>query len=140
MGRRGDGKDDDWRRKRDREDESEREFEQKRIRERGIVPSGKSAGTENLSADPGQRLSELLDRVGPLLEQLNNLYAMFIAGVERRPPIERRQVLEAMIQQIGGLPKPTPAISFRVQTVLTSFNSHRDRWDKMLRDRENGKR
>ena len=110
------------------------------MRDRGVVPSGKNVGTENLSVDPAQRLSELLDRVGPMLEQLNNLYAMYFSGVERRPPIERRQVLEAMIQQIGALPKPTPAISFRVQTVLTSFNSHRDRWDKMLRDRENGKR
>jgi hypothetical protein len=140
MGRRGDGRDDDWRKKRDREDESERDFEQKRMRDRGIVPSGKGLATEGLSSDPAQKLLELLDRSGPLMEQLNNLYAMYMAGVEKRPPIERRQVLESIMQQIAGLPRPTPAIQFRVQTVIASFNTHRDRWDKLLRDRENGKR
>ncbi len=140
MGRRGDGRDDDWKRRREREDESEREHEQKRIRDRGVVPSGRNLGTEGLSSDPGQKLLELLDRAGPMMEQLNNLYAMFFAGVEKRPPIERRQVLEAVMQQIAGLPRPTPALAFRVQTVMASFTAHRDRWDKQLRDRENGKR
>jgi hypothetical protein len=140
MGRRGDGRDDDLRRRREREDESEREFEQKRIRDRG-VPSKTGGFTDTTaSADPGQKLLELLDRAGPMMEQLNNLYGMFFSGAEKRPPVERRQILDSVMQQITGLPRTTPALQFRVQTVISSYNAHKDRWDKMMRERELGRR
>ena len=139
MGRRGDGRDDDWRKRREREDESEREFESKQVRSRGVEHPGRH-GIETQSSDPTQKLIELMDRSGPMMEQLNNLYAMYLSGVERRPPIERRQVLDAVMQQISGLPRPTPALQFRVQTVLASYTAHKDRWDKLMRERENGRR
>jgi hypothetical protein len=139
MGRRGDGRNDDWRRRREREEESERELESKQARSRGVEHPGRH-GIETQSSDPKQKLIELMDRSGPMMEQLNNLYAMYLSGVERRPPIERRQVLDALMQQISGLPRPTPALQFRVQTVLASYTAHKDRWDKLMRERENGRR
>ncbi len=139
MGRRGDGRDDDWRKRREREDESEREFESKQVRSRGVEHPGRH-GIETQSSDPTQKLIELMDRSGPMMEQLNNLYAMYLSGVERRPPIERRQVLDALMQQISGLPRPTPALQFRVQTVLARYPAHKDRWDKLMREREQGRR
>jgi len=140
MGTRGGGRDDDFKRRREREDESEREFEQKRIRDRGVSSTPGGFSDTTTSTDPTQKLSELMDRAGPMMEQLNNLYGMFFAGVEKRPPVERRQILDSVMQQISGLPRPTPALQFRVQTVISTYNSHKDRWDKLLREREQGRR
>lgn len=81
-------------------------------------------------------IDALIRQVEPLLEQLNNLYAMYLSGHERRPPIEKRGLLDTLIARVMDGAKATPAVRFRVQTLYSSYLSHRDRWEKMLKQKE----
>ncbi len=122
--------DDAWRRYREREDESDspKTGPEKAGTAAPITTSGDSAG-----------IDQILRLIEPLIEQTNNLYAQYVAGVERRPPIEKRKQLDSMAAQLLAHPKPTSASKFKAQTVLTRYQIHRDRWDKLLRDLEDGK-
>jgi len=138
-------RDDDWRRKRDREDEEDQEFERKQNLKqgggKGPLPGRRDAfaGTPS-GGDDNQKLVDLLDRIPPMIEQLNNLYNMFFSGAERLPPVERRSLLDAAVIQLTNLPKPTPALVFRATNLLQTYNTNRDRWDRKLRELETGTR
>jgi hypothetical protein len=131
------------RREREREDESDKagatpetSLAQKR--------SGIASPTANAKAMAGdgsvEKLLELFSRVEPLIEQCNNLYNQYRAGIERRPPIERRQHLDQVMLTLQMMNKPTPAYQFRFATLQTSYTTHRDRWDRLIKDLEAGKK
>jgi len=105
----------------------------------GDQGSGKGFTTEKPEQSEGAKLDELLQRAEPLIEQLNNLYAIYFAGVEKLPPNERRQQLEALMSQLSVMHKPNPTYRFRVDTLVTRFVTYKDRWDKLLKDLESGK-
>ena len=144
MGRRDGG--DDWRRKREREDEQDADFERKRNLKQGGAPGALPGSKRDSFAGPApagddnQKLTDLLDRIPPMIEQLNNLYNMYFSGAERLPPIERRSLLDAAVLQLTNLPKPTPALTFRATNLIQTYNTNRDRWDRKLRELETGTR
>lgn len=134
--------DDAWRRYREREEEAEGDEEGLSLKERrtgGAAPVPGPGG----KTQPGRVLTSPLDRqieqAQTLIDQVGALMKMYVAGIERLPPIEKRKQLEAIIIQIQNAAKPTNAMQFRAGTLLASYNTHKDKWDRTLRDLETGK-
>lgn len=115
-------------RRREREDEAERLEEEKREKLAEAIET----------PDP-TRILELMDRIEPLLEQVNMLYLQYVRGTEKRPPLERRKQLDQIMNTITLMGKPTQAIQFRYNSIHSTYVSYRDKWERMLKDLENGK-
>ena len=121
-------RDEDWRerkRRRDEEDEAES----------GAVPQGR----EEISGASSEKVDELLLRADPIIDQVHGLYNQYLAGVESRPPIERRKQLDQLMASLLLMHKPTAGLQFRFQTVQSKYATYRDRWDRLMADLESGK-
>lgn len=138
MGRRNSDDSDAWRRLREREDAEEREREKASDREEAQANRPGFKIPQKLDAELA-RIEELLDRAEPLIEQLENLYKIYLAGIEKRPPIERRTYLDRTMEMITVMAKPTRALQFRCNTLHARYVTHKDRWDKLLKAYEGGK-
>jgi hypothetical protein len=88
---------------------------------------------------PSQVINGLLGDIEPMIEQVNTLYRMFGAGVERLPPTQKRAQLQRLVDQLLATPKPTPTIRFRVGATIGKYNTMRDKWDRLMKDIESGK-
>lgn len=133
-------KDDAWRRFREREDEQDANQEAPTLREKrlntGLAPKPGAAS----AAVPTQDIEKLIQLIEPLIEQVGNLYAQYFAGLEKRPPVEKRQLLDSSVAQLVATPKTTPSMQFRAQTIIQRHQTHKERWDRMLKENEKGKR
>ncbi|MEN9724144.1 MAG: hypothetical protein RJB38_2130 [Pseudomonadota bacterium] len=143
---------DGWSRLREREEEDEREREeelQSQLLKNRLQPGGQSKGAAAgdlareaaslQSSGLSEKFVQLLDRIEPLLEQVHLLYGQYFGGVERLPPIERRKHLDQTMHSLSLMPKPTPALQFRFNTVQSRFRSYTEQWDRRLRELESGK-
>ena len=92
-----------------------------------------------LKTQGDSKLDELIGRADPMIEQLQNLYAQFMAGALKIPPIENRKQLQALMDRIAAEGKPTLALQFRAQGITAKFNTYKERWDKLLQNLEDGK-
>jgi hypothetical protein len=88
---------------------------------------------------PSQVINGLLSDIEPMIEQVNTLYRMFSAGVERLPPTQKRAQLQRLVEQLHAAPKPTPTLRFRVGAVVGKYNTMREKWDRLMKDIEAGK-
>jgi hypothetical protein len=138
--------DDPWKRMREREDErdaeeaaSQQSLSQKRKAANAaeLAPPVIKPGSIDMSTE---KLLETLKLVEPMIEQVNNLYNQYIAGVEKRPPVERRKQLDNFMSVIQNIAKPTQGLMFKCNTLLAHYQAHKDRWERMLRDLEKGAR
>src|SRR4051794_29085650 len=122
--------DDGWKRRREREQEREEEDERERLAKlEGVKPGKASTGSPG---SPDDKLSDLISRADGMIEQVNNLYNMFAAGVERLAPVERRKQLEQVMLSAQMISKPTQAALFKYSNILSKYQTHKDRWDKLL--------
>lgn len=119
----------DWRRRREREDEEEREEELKKEKESPSFSSGVSS----------EKLVELLERADVLIEQLTHLYNMYFAGAERLPPVEKRKQLDQIMLSVTYAAKPTPSLLFKCNGMVSRYSTHKEKWDRMIKDLESGK-
>jgi hypothetical protein len=73
------------------------------------------------------------------LKRLEAEYNGFFSGRERRPPLQTRARVEALVKRLdrGGL--DTSADRFRFQTLQARFQAFIDLWDRGLRAREEGR-
>ena len=116
------------RRRRAREDEKEEEeFNAKKEKQ------------QTSSVPDSAHFEDLMSRLEPMIDQVDSLYIQYVKGVERRPPLERRKTLDQLMATVSMMGKPTQGAQFRYNTLHASYNTHRDKWDKMLRDLEAGK-
>ncbi len=83
-------------------------------------------------------LDGLLAQVSPLLEHLDRLYNMYLAGAEKSPPVVRRKILDQLLVQMSQHARLTSAHQFRYQSMLASVRSHMERWDRLLKEFEKG--
>ena len=100
------------------------------------------AGPDRAGAPKSQsdsKLDELIGRADPMIEQVQNLYAQYMAGALKIPPIENRKQLQTLMDRIASESKPTLALQYRAQGIHAKFNTYRDRWDKLLKNLEDGK-
>jgi hypothetical protein len=133
--------DEDEIRRRQREREDEREAQEREERQKKTSRGG-SRGGGDLSTQRealSEKLEDLLLRAEPLLEQVNHLYSIYLAGAEQYPPIERRKTLDGLMVSLQMISKPTPAALYKYTAIAARYESYRNRWDKLLRDLENGK-
>lgn len=86
-----------------------------------------------------REVRELMEKVEVHIEQLNQLYNQYVAGVDQIPPIESRKRLESDMLKLTSSIKTTPALRFRYNGINNRFVTYRDKWEKMLRDLESGK-
>lgn len=86
----------------------------------------------------GTELEDAIQKLDVMIEQVNNLYQMYFTGVERRPPVERRKLLDDHATKLAASSKPTLQGKFRANTALARYNTHCERWDKRLRSLESG--
>lgn len=109
-----------------------------RIRERerreAVSPSSPSAAVEAAAFDALLASAELL------VEQVHQLFNQFFAGIEKRPPIERRKVLEQKMHEIQGVTRASPMLRFKAATLQSRFQSFSEQWDRRLRQLESARR
>lgn len=120
-----------WKRRRSREDEADQE-------EKKHSPV-KKRENEKSSELTSEKLDDLIQRAEPMIDQLNNLYNMFAVGVERLAPMERRKQLDQIMLAIQMTSKSTPASLFKYRAIQSRYFSHKEKWEKILKDMENGK-
>jgi hypothetical protein len=125
--------------------------ERRREREKEELKSQEDTSLSAKRGIPSQRKPEVptaihadqflvhLEKAETLIDQVNGLYNQYLSGIETKPPIERRKVLEQLMGQLQSMPKPTSTQQFRFNSLNASYLTHRDRWDRMLRDIESGK-
>ncbi len=85
--------------------------------------------------NPNEKLMAQINEADILVDRLSSLYNQWFSGVEKRPPVEVRARLEAMMHQISGAVKLTPALKFKYQGLLSKFQTYRDRWDKIIKQK-----
>ena len=133
-------RDDDFEeRKRRRDEEDEEERNRQSTAKPGTGPRVATSMEKLGSQIPVEKLDELFKRAEPLIEQLNNKYTMYIAGVDNIPPLELRKQLDNLMTMLLSAPKPTNSYMFRFQTLQAKYQSHRDKWDRQMKDIESGK-
>src|SRR4051794_35818707 len=122
---------DPWQRQRQREEEEEEE--KARDIAKGKVsadPTPKLVGGKMTVDATAERLEQWVSQAETMIEQLNNLYQMFIVGVERMPPKEKRKQLDALMNTLMIAHKPTQTWQFKFNNLNSRYVTYRDRWDK----------
>lgn len=84
-------------------------------------------------------LPQLLTTAEQLIDQVEALYKQFILGLTERPPHEKRRQLEKILESIFKAPRTNPALQFRIGSLNAHFLTHRDKWDRQLKELETGK-
>lgn len=115
-------------RRREEEDEQEREAKKK-----------KGDYSVQSHQDTNEKLRDMMEQVEAMLPQLDNLYSFYAKGFERRPPLERRKQLDQLIRTMEAMPKNTQTLRYKFSGIQQSYNSHREKWERLLRDIESGK-
>ena len=117
--------DDDWKKRREREDRLERE--------------GAEKEKDRLRDAEGDRLRAGFAEVEKLLDELNAKYNQFVTGVEMKPPIEKRAKLDRLVADMSRSPKPTQSLMFRWGSLQASYTTYKERWDRQVKAVESGK-
>lgn len=73
------------------------------------------------------------------LKRLEAEYNMFFSGRAKRPPLETRGRVEAMVKRWDREHIDSAADRFRFQTLQARFQKFADLWDRGLRAREEGR-
>jgi len=71
-----------------------------------------------------------------LMDQTHALYQHYFNGIERRPPIEKRLLLESKVNELQRIGGSTTAIKFKVSQFIQLYTTFREMWDRKLRDME----
>jgi hypothetical protein len=66
-------------------------------------------------------------------------YDVFLYGTQGRLPADGRRRLQEMARALSGQKIDSPADRYRLNTVLGRFNSQVERWERAVRDKEEGR-
>ena len=126
-------KNDPWGRFRSRQIEKKSDVNNAKIR------ALQGTAAESVVQDGSVDFTELFKKIDIMVDQLSNLYNQYIAGAEKRPPVEKRKQFDQLIEFLTNVPKPTMSIKFKSMTMLTQSQTKKEHWDKLLRKLEAGK-
>jgi hypothetical protein len=73
------------------------------------------------------------------LKRLEAEYNGFFSGRQKRPPLQTRARVEALIKRLDRGVLETSTDRFRFQTIQARFQTFADLWDRGLRAREEGR-
>lgn len=66
-------------------------------------------------------------------------YDVFLYGTRGRLPVEARKRLVEMARALSGQKIDSPGDRYRLNTVLGRYNSQVERWERAVREKEEGK-
>jgi len=112
-------------------------FDGSKTREQ-VQNTERATNNEPPQKSDNEKINEIIARITPLIEQVNTLYNQYKTGIEKKPPNERRSLLDDLINQIQNMPKPTPNSRFQAQSLLSKYITYKDRWDRMMKEIEQG--
>ena len=125
-----------------REKELERDEAAKAHESKTFSRSGGSLFSDAPSETPAPNasaLTHLVQRGENLLEQIQSLYNMYVAGQERTLPIPQRKQLDDLAAQIAVAAKPSVADRFRASQFNSKMTTYKDKWDRLAKDLEAGR-
>jgi hypothetical protein len=73
------------------------------------------------------------------IRALSNEYDTFLFGSHGKLPVESRRRVDDLIRHLANSKIEAPADRFRLNTLLGQYNARCERWERQLRDREEGK-
>jgi len=79
-----------------------------------------------------------LTNIEEWLRRLRTEYEVFFNGHRKKPPDDLRARVEKLLKQLSEASEMTYAQRFRYNTIISRFYVYRDRWRRMLMDREMG--
>jgi len=71
---------------------------------------------------------------------LNAEYDAFLYGSSVKPPVDSRRKTEQMIRRLGTAEPDSAADRYRFATLQGRYNSFCERWDRLLTEKEAGRR
>lgn len=83
-------------------------------------------------------LDLLLRDVDARIEKIKVQYDMYFGGFERRPPLQPRRELDAMVLQLRREPVGATATRFRVQSLIQKCSTYTQKWDRIMAQIEQG--
>jgi hypothetical protein len=121
--------------------------EDKEILNRGAAKEAALTSPKNAQGIRGlpsnesvQNLDEWLSKADTLIEQIQNLYQLYLNGMERLPPLTHRKQLEDLFShKINLAAKTSASLKFKSQQLLTKYTTYKDKWDRIHKDLESGK-
>ena len=87
-----------------------------------------------MAVDIDQRLRELSGQI----DRLRVLYEQHFLGIEKTLPVVPRREAEKLLAFLGNQNIGNTALRFRYLNLLRRWKLHAERWDKVVRDIENG--
>jgi hypothetical protein len=87
-----------------------------------------------MAVDIDQDLKELASQI----DRLRVLYEQHFLGMEKLPPVVPRREAERLLALLGNQNIGNTALRFRYLNLVRRWKTHTERWDKVLREIENG--
>lgn len=84
-------------------------------------------------------LAEDLDALEQAIRQIQIEWDKFFSGIEKKPPNDLKNRLEALLRRHANAEIRNNAERFRYQTLTARYNTLNELWSKKLRLREEGK-
>jgi hypothetical protein len=84
-------------------------------------------------------LNEDLDVLEKSIRQLQIEWEKFFSGIERKPPVDQRTKLEAMIRRYSNTEIRNNTERFRFQNLASRYQTFAELWAKRLRAMEEGR-
>ena len=140
-------KKDAWSRFREREDQREENLKREVDQALGVnsdeeqpkIVDGQKATREVPQKTQENPIIRMIGRADRMVEQVQHLFNMYVAGIEPTPPHTQRRQLNDLVEKLVLAPKNSTNVLFRCNQFQTKFNLYNDRWERLLRDIENGK-
>lgn len=88
-----------------------------------------------------KNLESALSRFSAKIERLEHLFNLYFGGQERRPPLKELENLKKEADDIMNMKIKSSdgAVRHKRTSVIQKFTSHRLKWEKSLRDMEEGR-
>ena len=87
-----------------------------------------------MAVDIDQHLKDLSTQI----DRLRVLYEQHFLGMEKMPPVVPRREAEKLLAFLGAQSIGNTALRFRYVNLVRRWKTHTERWDKVVRDMENG--
>src|SRR5438552_11341990 len=79
-----------------------------------------------------------LHDLGVQIDRLKVLYEQYFIGMEKLPPTVARREVEKLLDFLGKQNIGNTGIRFRYLGLLRRWKTYAERWDKILREIDNG--
>jgi hypothetical protein len=80
-----------------------------------------------------------LDGIEQQLRDLHTLYEQYFAGVEKREPVKKRELVAQRLRRFANRRIQQTDLRFRYQNLASRFQSYSGYWDRILRLMDEGR-